>query len=208
VLKMKIWLDPVDDVRRYRAVAEAIGDRAVIQVDGNTGYALDQAYWALSRMEAIGALGAVEQPLADTDDLAELARRLSTPIMADEAIYAPDDALRVVRSRAASLALMKITKHGGIQHVREIDTIFAAAHLRLSIAIYFDLIAVAAAHLAASLSSATWPSPYTYLDDTLLAEPFAPHGTRLDAPDGPGWGVSLDSDKVARYSVATAATTA
>ena len=208
VLKMKIGLDPVDDVRRYRAVAEAIGDRAVLQVDGNTGYALDQAYWALSRMEAIGALGAVEQPLADTDDLAELARRLSTPIMADEAIYAPDDAVRVVRSRAASLALMKITKHGGIQHVREIDTIFAAAHLRLSIAIYFDLIAVAAAHLAASLSSATWPSPYTYLDDTLLAEPFAPQGTRLDAPDGPGWGVSLDSDKVARYSVATAATTA
>ncbi len=208
VLKMKVGLDPVEDVRRYRAVAEAVADRARIQVDGNTGYAVDEAHWALAEMEAIGGLGAVEQPVADRADLAELARRLSTPIMADEAIYAPDDAIGVVRDRAASLALMKITKHGGVQHVREIATIFDAAHLRLSVAIYFDLIAVAAAHLAAALPCVRWPSPYTYLDDTVLAEPFAPTGTTLDAPDGPGWGVSLDPDKVARYAVATDVSTA
>lgn len=205
VLKMKVGLDPVEDVARYRAVAEAVAGRARLQVDGNTGYALDQAVWALGEMEAIGALGAVEQPVASTADLAELSRRLRTPVMADEAIYAPGDALEVARARAASLALMKITKHGGIQHVREIATIFEAAQLRLSIAIYFDLIAVAAAHLAAALPCATWPSPFTHLDATVLAEPFVPSGRRLDAPDAPGWGVSFDSDAVARYAVATAA---
>lgn len=208
VLKMKVGLDPVDDVRRYRAVAEAVAGRARIQVDGNTGYAFDEALWALSEMEAIGGLGAIEQPVADRADLAELARRLSTPIMADEAIYAPDDAIGVVRDRAASLALMKITKHGGIQHVREIATIFDAAHLRLSVAIYFDLIAVTAAHLAAALPCVRWPSPFTYLDDTILASPFEPTGTRLDAPDGPGWGVDFDPDKVDRYAVSTARSTA
>jgi len=207
VLKMKIGLDPVEDVRRYRAVAEAVEGRALIQVDGNTGYALDEAFWALSEMQAIGGLGAIEQPVADRADLAELARRLATPIMADEAIYAPDDAIGVVRDRAASLALMKITKHGGVQHVREIATIFDAAHLRLSVAIYFDLIAVVAAHLAAALPCVRWPSPFTHLDDTVLAKPFEPSGTRLDAPDGPGWGVSLDPDKVARYAVATTLST-
>ena len=30
---MKIGLDPKDDIKRYRAVAEAVGDRAVIQVE-------------------------------------------------------------------------------------------------------------------------------------------------------------------------------
>jgi L-Ala-D/L-Glu epimerase len=40
VLKMKIGMDPDGDVARVRAVAEAVRGRAVLQVDGNTGYTL------------------------------------------------------------------------------------------------------------------------------------------------------------------------
>lgn len=207
VLKMKIGLDPVEDVARYRAVAEAVAGRARLQVDGNTGYRMWEALWALSEMEAIGGLGAIEQPVAATADLAELARRLRTPVMADEAIYAPADAVEVVRSRAASLALMKITKHGGVRHVHEIATIFDAAGLALSVAIYFDLIAVVAAHLAAATPCVGWPSPFTHLDDTILAEPFEPDGLALRAPSGPGWGVDLDPEKIVRYATTTAVST-
>lgn len=202
VLKMKIGLHPPDDVRRYAAVAEAVRGRAVIQVDGNVGYTLDQALPALAQMEALGALGLVEQPVARLDDMAVLAQRLSAPVMADEAIYAPTDALEVIRRKAASVALMKITKHGGLLNVWKIASLFEAAGLDLSIAIYYDLIAAAAAHLAAALPCARWPSPYTDLEDTLLAEPFAPDGLLLRVPEAPGLGVELDMDKVARYTVA------
>jgi L-alanine-DL-glutamate epimerase-like enolase superfamily enzyme len=201
VLKMKIGLDPHDDVRRYRAVAEAVGDRAVIQVDGNTGYTLAQALPALTQMEQIGALGAIEQPVARVQDLAEIAGRLATPVMADEAIYPPEDAIEVVRRKAATLALMKITKHGGILNVQKIGAIFGAAGLSLSIAIYYDFIALAAAHLAAALPCVGWPSPYTYLQDTLLAEPFEPQGLHLPAPSGPGLGIDLDPHKLQKYAV-------
>ena len=201
VLKMKIGLDPREDVVRYRAVAEAVGDRAVIQVDGNTGYTIHQALPALSAMEQIGALGTIEQPVASRADLAEIARRLVTPVMADEAIYPPEDAIEVVRTKAASLALMKITKHGGILNVRKIGAIFEAAGLGLSIAIYYDFIALAAAHLAAALPCVTWPSPYTYLQDTLLAEPFEPQGLHLPAPTKPGLGIEVDPEKLAKYRV-------
>ena len=203
VLKMKIGLDPRDDVRRYRAVAEAVGDRAVIQVDGNTGYTIHQAIPALTKMEAIGALGAVEQPVARLEDMADLARRLHTPVMADEAIYPPEDAIEVVRRKAATVALMKITKHGGILNVAKIGAIFEAAGLSLSIAIYYDLIAVAAAHLAAALPCVTWPSPFTYLQDTILTEPFEPQGLSLPAPTGPGFGVAFDPAKVRTYTIDT-----
>ena len=201
VLKMKIGLDPKEDVARYRAVAEAIGDRAVIQVDGNTGYTIAQAIPALTKMEQIGALGAIEQPVARLEDLAEIARRLATPVMADEAIYPPEDAIEVVRRKEASLALMKLNKHGGIHNVHRIGMIFEAAGYGLSIAIYYDLIGVTAAHLAAALPCVTWPSPATPMTDTIVATPFAPKGLALDAPNGPGLGVELDWDKVKHYAV-------
>ena len=71
----------------------------MIQADGNTGYTMAQAIPALAAMERAGRLGTVEQPVARTPDFAEIARRLA-PVMADEAIYAPPDAIEVVRLRA------------------------------------------------------------------------------------------------------------
>lgn len=201
VLKMKIALDPREDVIRYRAVANAVRGRAVIQVDGNTGYTIAEAIPALTAMEQIGALGAIEQPVARLDDLAEIASRLATPVMADEAIYPPEDAIKVVRSRAASIALMKITKHGGIRNVQKIAAAFDAAGFILSVAIYYDLIALAAAHLAAALPCVQWPSPYTWLDDTILEKPFQPNGLLLPVPEGPGFGIDLNLDKVKQYAV-------
>jgi L-Ala-D/L-Glu epimerase len=202
VLKMKIGLEPKEDIKRYRAVAEAVGDRAVLQVDGNTGYTIAEAIPALTEMESIGALGAVEQPVARLEDMAELARRLRTPVMADEAIYPPEDATEVVRRKAASLALMKITKHGGLLNVQKVAAIFEAAGLSLSIAIYYDFIAVVAAHAAVAFPCVRWPSPYTYLQDTLLEEPFEPQGLLLPVPEQSGWGVTLDKKKLEKYKVA------
>jgi muconate cycloisomerase len=207
VLKMKIGLDPLEDVQRYRAVAGAVADDAVIQVDGNTGYTLAQALPALQAMQDIGALGAIEQPVARLEDLAEIASRLAAPVMADEAIYPAYDAIEVVRRKAASLALMKITKHGGLLQVLKIASIFEAAGLSLSIAIYFDFIAAVAAHCAAAFPCVRWPSPYTYLKDTLLKEPFEPQGLRLPVPEAPGWGVELDPEKLQRYAVSSFAHT-
>lgn len=201
VLKMKIGLDPKEDLKRYQAVAEAVMGRAVIQVDGNTGYTISQAIPTLTKMEQIGALGAIEQPVERLEDMAEIAKRLAAPVMADEAIYPPEDAIEVIRRKAASLALMKMNKHGGIENVHRIGMIFEAAGLSLSIAIYYDLIAVAASHLAAALPCVRWPSPATDLQDTIIGTAFGPEGLLLKVPEGPGLGVELDWDKIEHYSV-------
>lgn len=201
VLKMKIGLDPHEDVERYAAVAEAVRGRAVIQVDGNIGYSLTQALPALKAMEDLGSLGAIEQPVERVDDMAVIASRLHTPVMADEAIYGLADAMDIVRRGAATLALMKIGKHGGLQTVQQIGHVFEAAGFGLSIAIYYDLIAVAACHLASALPCATWPSPATDLADTFIASPRDPIQGLLPTPDGPGLGVELDWDKVEAFTV-------
>ncbi|MEX2355475.1 MAG: enolase C-terminal domain-like protein [Thermaerobacterales bacterium] len=201
VLKMKIGINMADDIARVRAVAEAIGDRSVLQVDGNTGYTISQAIPALTAMAATGALGTIEQPVKRIDELAEIARRIPVPVMADEAIYAPDDAVEVVRQRAASIALMKITKHGGILNVQKIAAVCESAGIILSVAVYSDLIAVAAAHVAAAIPCVKWPSPPTQREDTILTELVKPDGLVLRVPEGPGFGVELDQEKMKAYAL-------
>ena len=201
VLKMKIGMDPEEDLKRYKSVIDSIDDNIVIQVDGNTGYCIDQAVPTIKRMEDLGKLGAVEQPVHRKCDMSTLASKLNTPIMADEAIYGPEDAIEIVREKAASLALMKISKHGGITSVVNIGSIFDAAGLGLSIAIYYDLIAIAAIHLACSLKAVRWPSPATDLDDTILKDNIIEKDNMLLPTEKPGLGVDLDFEKVNKYMI-------
>ncbi len=201
VLKMKVGLDVPGDIARFAAVSEAVRGKASIQIDGNTGWSLAQAISALSVMDKQGTLGAIEQPVARLDDLAHIARRFGAPVMADEAIYGPEDAIEVVKRGAAQLALLKITKHGGVLNVLKIAHIAEAAGIDLSVALYYDVIAAAAAHIAVALPAVRWPSPPTGLSDTILTRSIEPGGLLMHVPDGPGWGVDLDRDKVQRYSV-------
>jgi len=200
VVKMKVGIDVAGDVARYRAVAEAAAGRAVIQVDGNGGYSLAEAITALAAMDRCGGLGMIEQPVKRLDELADLARRFGAPVMADESIHAPDDAIEVVKRGAAQAALLKITKHGGLLNVLKIAHIAEAAGIELSVAIYYDVIAAAAAHVAAALPAVTWPSPPTGMTETLLTESIEPSGLLMPVPEGAGLGVALDHDKVRHYA--------
>ena len=201
VLKMKIGIDVAADVARYAAVREAAAGRAVIQVDGNGGYSLGDAITALAAMDRLGGLGMIEQPVKRLDELADLARRFGAPVMADESIHAPDDAIEVVKRGAAQAALVKITKHGGLLNVLKIAHVAEASGIDLSVAIYYDVIAAAAAHVAAALPAITWPSPPTGMRETLLTESIEPDGLLMPVPEGPGLGVELDPQKVRHYAV-------
>jgi L-Ala-D/L-Glu epimerase len=204
VLKMKVGMDVPGDIERFRAVSAAVDGKATIQVDGNTGWSLAQAISALSAMDRIGNLGMIEQPVARIADMAELARRFGAPIMADESIYGPEDAIDIVQRGAAHVALLKITKHGGLLNVLKICHIAEAAGIDLSVAIYYDIIAAAAAHVAAALPAIRWPSPPTGLQHTILTESIEPTGLHMPVPEGSGFGVELDYDNVRRFTLDSA----
>ncbi len=201
VLKMKVGIDVDEDIARFRAVSEACAGRSVIQVDGNGGYTHGQAIRALSAMDKIGGLGMIEQPVKRLDEMADLARRFGAPVMVDEAIHGPDDAIEVLKRGSAQAALLKITKHGGILNVLKIAHIAEASGIELSVAIYYDVIAAAAAHIAAALPAVTWPSPPTGMGETLLTASIEPTGLCMSVPEGPGLGVELDPEKVLHYAV-------
>ena len=93
----------------------------------------------------------------------------------------------------------KIHKYGGLLQAKRMAAIGEAAGLELSSGGYFDILAAAGAHFAASTPNVKWPSGFSDMVDTLLTEPYEPRGQVLEPPEGPGLGVELHEDKLAVY---------
>ena len=113
-----------DDIDRVAAVRAALGPEGLIRVDANGGWDVHQATDALGRLAAYG-LEYVEQPCARVEDLRELRIRLArnaieVPIAADESIRKAEDPLRVARSEAADLIVVKVAPLGGVTSALEI----------------------------------------------------------------------------------------
>lgn len=197
--KSKIGFGLKEDLAWYQAVREAVGDKVKFQLDGNTGYTLGEAIQVLTQMERMGGLALLEQPVRYLDEMAVLATRLETPLQADEALTDPRSVYEIAEKRAAHVLHFKMHKYGGLLQAKRMAAIGEAAGLELSSGGYFDILAAAGAHFAASTPNVKWPSGFSDMLDTLLTEPFEPRGQVLEPPEGPGLGVELDEDKLAAY---------
>lgn len=97
-----------DDVARVEAVRALV---PTVRVDANGGWTVEEAVQAA---KALGSLEYLEQPCATVAELAELRRRIDTPIAADESIRKAEDPLAVTRAGAADIAVLKVAPLGGI----------------------------------------------------------------------------------------------
>ncbi|MEM7798067.1 MAG: enolase C-terminal domain-like protein [Chloroflexota bacterium] len=198
--KTKIGFGMRADLEWYRAVRADVPDDVVFQLDGNTGYTLGDAIQTLVAVEREGGVGLFEQPVRYLDEMATLATRLSTPLQADEALVDPRSVYEIATRQAAHVLHFKIHKYGGLLQAKRMAAVAEAAGLEISIAPYFDVLAAAAAHLAAATTGVSWPAGFSDMQDSILTEPFLPSGQLLPPPAGPGLGVSLDAEKLAYYA--------
>ncbi len=199
--KTKIGFTVDEDVTWYSQLRDLVGDEIRFQLDGNTGYTLGDAVQACTRLERLGGVALFEQPVSHLDEMAHLATRLETPLQADESTGGgPRSAYEIARERAAHVLHFKIHRYGGLLPSARMAAIAEAAGLEISVAPYFDIIAAAAANLAAATPVAKWPAGFSDMTDTILAEPYEPEGQILPPPPGPGLGVEIDEDKLAFYA--------
>jgi O-succinylbenzoate synthase len=104
------------DVARLEAVRDALGPSALIRVDANGGWDLDEAVRAITLLErAAGGLEYVEQPCATVEELAAVRRAVEVPIAADESIRRAEDPYRVRDLGAADIAVLKVQPLGGVR---------------------------------------------------------------------------------------------
>ncbi|SFW80620.1 muconate/chloromuconate family cycloisomerase [Amycolatopsis australiensis] len=197
-------LDPADDVARVCAVAEKLVGVASVRVDLNARWDLLTSLKYLPRLAGAG-VELVEQPVpgAEAEALAEINRALPIPVMADESLRTPADALRLARLRAADVFSLKTTKSGGLRATRAIAEIAAAAGIpcHAGTSIESPVGTAASLQLACAAPSVTWGSELfgpLLMSEELVTTPLRYEGGELHLPDGPGLGVEPDRTAVRR----------
>lgn len=194
--------DPADDVGRICAVAEKLAGVAGVRVDINARWDRLTSLTHLPRLVDAG-VELVEQPVpgAEYEALAEINRALPIPVMADESLRTPTDALRLARLGAADVFSLKTSKSGGLRATRAIADIAGAAGIPChgGTAIESPVGTAASLHLACTAPAVTWGSELfgpLLMRDGLLTAPLRYADGELHLPDGPGLGVELDPDAV------------
>lgn len=185
-LKVKLGKAPALDVDRVRAIHAAVGHRATLRLDPNQGWTAEHAVQVMHALErADVAVELLEQPVPahDIDGLQFVSQRIAVPVMADESVFDPHQALELARRRAVSILNIKLMKTGGIGNALRIADIAAEHGLRCMMGCMLEssVGVAAAAHVAAARPDVV---DFVDLDGPSLAT-FDPvdGGTRFDGPD-------------------------
>jgi len=196
------------NVRAVRAVREKLGDDVHIRIDSNSGMRFDTALEMLQRLEPFRLQGA-EQLLEiwDLDGTAELARRTSIPLIADEQIANDHDLIGVIRKRAAFAFQSKVAKNGGLWYSRKLWQIADGAGMLVCPGNHpcTSIATASVAHLATAWQSPLLEGPFAFglnaLVDDVVVTPMKVENAAVRAPEGPGLGLALDEDKIEKLRI-------
>ncbi|MDO4754148.1 MAG: dipeptide epimerase [Bacillota bacterium] len=122
-LKLKVGVSPELDVERLTAIREAVGSDVLIRIDANQAWTPRQAVRILNRMQDKGlGLELVEQPVkaADLEGLKYVTEHSDVPVLADESVFTPADAVKIMQMRAADYVNIKLMKCGGLYNALKI----------------------------------------------------------------------------------------
>lgn len=122
-LKVKVGADPTLDVARLAAVRQAVGNDVCIRIDANQAWQPKEAVRILNQMqERELALEFVEQPVKahDLAGMKYVTERSYVPVLADESVFSPEDALKIMQMGAADMVNIKLMKCGGLYNALKI----------------------------------------------------------------------------------------
>ena len=196
-IKVKVGLDPDQDFARLEAIRGAVGPKVAVRIDANQGWTVPQAIYALRKMAPL-AIEFCEQPVLASDTAGLKAVRAQSPIaiMADEALFGPADAIKLIRAEACDTFNIKVMKAGGILNSIRIAHIAAAANMRCMVGCMLEtrLALTAAAHVVASQANIVYADldgNSEHVTDPIVDGMSVKAGT-LTLPEKPGLGCDVD----------------
>jgi len=206
-IKVKVGLE--DTVERVAAIREALGPDSILRIDANAAWSVDEATEVLRALEPYN-VASCEEPLAPQSwsDLAELRRRVSIPLIADESLVTASDAQALVSHEAIDLFNIRLSKCGGIGPCLELAAYARENGLAYQVGAHVGetaLLSAVGRHFAAYLGDARFVEG-SYgtllltedLSQTSLRFGHRGKGTLLK---GPGLGVDVLEERLDGYAV-------
>jgi D-galactarolactone cycloisomerase len=210
-MKMKVGFGLQEDLRRVRAVRETIGDQIQLMIDANHAYDASTAIRLGRALEAYD-IAWFEEPVSpeDLDGYREVRRALSIPIAGGEAEFTRYGFRDLLAGGSVDIVQPDICLCGGISEGKKIADLARTWHVRCLPHVWGTNIGLAAAlHFMGSLPDtppSLNPMPMLVeLDQTehplrnLTLEPIPLVDGYVQVPQGPGLGVEVDEDLVAKY---------
>ena len=188
--------DLSEDIAAIRAVREALAPEVRLMVDANRSWTTADAILASNACSDIPI--ALEQPCASYEEMASLRGRLHHPVILDEIIQTPADAMRAIVEGVADGFGLKVTRVGGISATQAIRDMCRARRVPHTCDDSWggDIVAATCVHLAATVEPAllagVWiAAPYIaeHLDPV---NPITASAGQIRVPTGPGLGVEPD----------------
>ncbi len=214
-VKLKVGFGVEEDAAVTRAVREAIGPDVGLMVDANHAYDAVAAI-RLGRMIEVHDIGWFEEPVPPEDMAGYRAVKaaISIPIAGGECEFTRFGFRDLLASRAIDIIQPDTCAAGGLSECKKIADMAEAFGVRynphvwgtgIAIAASLQLLAVLPSHMPPSLAPV---EPMLEFDRTehpirqsLLVQPIEHTNGVVRVPDGPGLGIEVDREALARFAV-------
>jgi D-galactarolactone cycloisomerase len=211
-IKVKLGHPLRDAIARAKLVRKLAGDDIALYVDANWAYDVDDALIVGRALADLG-YGFFEEPIApqDREGYRRLAQHLPIRLAAGESDFVASDALISLQDRSLGLIQPDVTRSGGISETWRICELAAAfntayaPHVGWSgaICVAASLQLAAAAETFRTFECMVYQNP---LRDA-FTHPIVGEGSqlidgKLSVPQGPGLGIEIDRDALARFRIA------
>lgn len=196
-IKIKVGQAPELDLARLEAIRGAIGYDYALRIDANQGWTVPQAKSVLKAMEKF-KIQLVEQPVAawDIAGLKAVREESPIPVMADEALYFPSDAIKLIKAEACDYFNIKLMKAGGIMNALKISHIAESANIRCMIGCMLEsrLALTAAAHVMAAQRNIIFADLDGHMSHAVdpIIDGMTLQGGTITLPEKPGLGLDVD----------------
>ena len=203
VIYLKVGRGEAADLANTAAVREAIGSRR-LRLDANGAWSVPEAVHMIGLLAPF-APEWVEQPTPPPGiaALRQVREAVDVPIAADQSVYTPQDVYEVCRQRAADAIVLSPHEAGGLLGFRKAAAVAEAAGLPVCLhGQSVSGITDAAQHqlglATVNLTAGNQIMHQLLAEDLVSAPDLTPRAGAIGVPSGPGLGVELDRDAVAR----------